>query len=125
MLNGGISGSSAADAALDCKVIIPQMQAQGYPAAFSGAITAASGMLSNIIPPSIAMLVYASIANTSVGKLFMAGIVPGLMMALAMSITAYRTCRKYRIRASRRRERTLGEIGKRVPARRGSLCRSR
>jgi C4-dicarboxylate transporter, DctM subunit len=94
VLNGGISGSSAADAALDCKVTIPQMQAQGYPAAFSGAITAASAMLSNIIPPSIAMLVYASVANTSIGKLFMAGILPGLFMATAMSITAHRTCRR-------------------------------
>jgi tripartite ATP-independent transporter DctM subunit len=51
-------------------------------------------MLSNIISPSIAMLVYASISNTSVGKLFMAGIVPGLFMAAAMSITAHRTCRR-------------------------------
>lgn len=94
VLNGGISGSSAADAALDCKMIVPQMRAEGYPAAFSGAITGVSGMLANIIPPSIAMLIYASIANVSVGKLFMAGIVPGLFMALAMSVTAYRTCRR-------------------------------
>ena len=94
VLNGGLSGSSAADAAIDCKVTIPQMRADGYPAAFSGAITAVSGMLSNIIPPSIAMLVYASLTNVSVGKLFMAGVVPGLMMALAMSITAYRTCQR-------------------------------
>lgn len=94
VLNGGISGSSAADAALDCKVIIPQMRAEGYPAAFSGAITAVSGMLANIIPPSIAMLIYASLANASVGKLFMAGFVPGILMALAMSVTAHRTCRR-------------------------------
>lgn len=93
-LNGGISGSSAADAALDCKLIVPQMRADGYPAAFSGAITAASGMLANIIPPSIAMLIYAGIANVSVGRLFMAGIVPGLMMALALSLTAHRTCKR-------------------------------
>jgi C4-dicarboxylate transporter, DctM subunit len=91
---GGISGSSAADAALDCKLVIPQMRADGYPAAFSGAITAAAGMLANIIPPSIAMLIYAGVANVSVGRLFIAGIVPGLMMALSLSITAYRTCRK-------------------------------
>jgi tripartite ATP-independent transporter DctM subunit len=92
VLNGGVSGSSAADAALDCKVIVPQMRAEGYPAAFSGAITAVSGMLANIIPSSIAMLIYASLANASVGKLFMAGFVPGILMAVAMSITAYRTC---------------------------------
>lgn len=103
VLVGGIQGSSAADAAIDCKVTIPQMRAQGYPAAFSAAVTAVSGMLSNIIPPSLAMLIYASMANTSVGKLFMAGIVPGILMALAMSVTAHRTCRKmgYGTRSSR------------------------
>jgi tripartite ATP-independent transporter DctM subunit len=94
VFNGGLSGSSAADAAVDCKVTIPQMRLDGYPAAFSGAITAVSGMLSNIIPPSIAFLVYASLTNNSVGKLFVAGIVPGIMLAVAMSIVVHRTCRK-------------------------------
>jgi tripartite ATP-independent transporter DctM subunit len=110
VLNGGISGSSAADAALDCKVIIPQMRADGYPAAFSGAITAASGMLANIIPPSIAMLIYASLTNVSVGRLFVAGIVPGILLALAMSITVHRTCRKhnYGTRAPRASRREVG-----------------
>jgi tripartite ATP-independent transporter DctM subunit len=100
---GGIQGSSAADAAIDCKVTIPQMRAEGYPAALSGAITAVSGMLSNVIPPSIAMLVYASMANVSVGKLFVAGIVPGVLLALAMSVTVHRVCRRmgYGARAPR------------------------
>lgn len=100
---GGIQGSSAADAAIDCKVTIPQMRAEGYPAALSGAITAVSGMLSNVIPPSIAMLIYASMANTSVGKLFVAGIVPGILMALAMSVTVHRVCRKMGYGARTRR----------------------
>jgi C4-dicarboxylate transporter DctM subunit len=100
---GGIQGSSAADAAIDCKVTIPQMRAEGYPAALSGAITAVSGMLSNVIPPSIAMLIYASMANTSVGKLFVAGIVPGILMALAMSITVHRVCRNMGYGPPRRR----------------------
>jgi C4-dicarboxylate transporter DctM subunit len=86
------------------------MKAEGYPAAFSGAITAVSGMLANIIPPSIAMLVYASVANASVGKLFIAGFVPGILMALAMSFTAYRTCRKHSYGRQAPRA-TLGEIG--------------
>lgn len=94
VMYGGVSGSSAADAALDSKVVVPQMRADGYPVAFSGAITAASAMLANIIPPSIAMLVYAAVANVSVGKLFIAGVVPGLLMAMALSFTAYRTCKR-------------------------------
>jgi tripartite ATP-independent transporter DctM subunit len=119
VLNGGISGSSAADAALDCKVIVPQMRAEGYPAAFSGAITAASGMLANIIPPSIAMLVYASLANVSVGKLFVAGVIPGIMLAIAMSITAHRISRRMGYGARRPRA-SLREVG--VAFRRSALA---
>ena len=110
VLNGGISGSSAADAALDCKVVIPQMRADGYPAAFSGAITAASGMLANIIPPSIAMLIYASLTNVSVGRLFIAGIVPGIMLAAALSITVHRTCQRMNY-GTRAPKASLGDIG--------------
>lgn len=111
VLNGGISGSSAADAALDSKVIIPQMRRDGYPAEFSAAITAASGMLANVLPPSIAMLIYASLSNASVGRMFIAGIIPGFLMAIAMSITAYRTCRR-NVFGKRRKRATRGEIGR-------------
>ena len=113
---GGVQGSSAADAAIDCKVTIPQMRAQGYPAALSGAITAVSGMLSNVIPPSIAMLIYASMANVSVGKLFVAGLVPGILMALAMSVTVYRHCRRmqYGARSDPASWREVGEAFRRA-----------
>lgn len=94
VFDGGLSGSSAADAAICSKVVVPEMIKGGYPMAFSSAITAAGGILSNVIPPSIAMLVYASLTGASVGKLFIAGFIPGLMLALSMSITAYVICRK-------------------------------
>ncbi len=86
---GGISGSSGADAALDSKLIVPQMVRHGYSAAFSCAITASSAVLPNIIPPSIAMLVFASIAEVSVIKLFIAGILPGFILAGMFMGTVY------------------------------------
>ncbi len=95
VLNGGLSASSAADVAVDAKVTIPQMRADGYPQELSGAITASSAMLSNILPPAIALLVYASLANVSVGKLFVAAAIPGLVLAAAISLTVYWICRKH------------------------------
>jgi tripartite ATP-independent transporter DctM subunit len=91
---GGISGSSGADAALDSKLIVPQMVRHGYSAAFSCAITASSAVLPNIIPPSIAMLVYASIAEVSVIKLFLSGILPGFVLASMFMTTVYLISRR-------------------------------
>jgi tripartite ATP-independent transporter DctM subunit len=84
VLIGGISGSSSADAASDSKMLVPEMIKRGYSPQFSCAITAISSILPNILPPAIAMLVYASVSNVSIAKLFMAGIVPGLLVAVAL-----------------------------------------
>jgi tripartite ATP-independent transporter DctM subunit len=87
VLFGGVSGSSSADVSVDSKILVPEMVRNGYSPAFSCAITAASGVLPNIIPPSIALLLFASIAEVSVGKLFIAGIGPGLLIAGALMTT--------------------------------------
>ncbi|MEO7243366.1 MAG: TRAP transporter large permease subunit [Variovorax sp.] len=87
LLFGGVSGSSSADVSVDSKVLVPEMVRNGYSPAFSCAITAASGVLPNIIPPAIALLLFASIAEVSVGRLFVAGIGPGLLIALSLMIT--------------------------------------
>lgn len=84
VLVGGISGSSGADAASTTKVLVPEMVRRGYPREFSCAVTAVSSILPNVLPPAIAMLVYASVSNVSVAKLFVAGIVPGLLIAAAL-----------------------------------------
>ncbi|MFA6156360.1 TRAP transporter large permease subunit [Mesorhizobium sp.] len=94
LLIGGISGSSGADAASTTKIIVPQMVKRGYSPAFSCAVTAAGSILPNVVPPAIAMLVYASVADVSIAKLFIAGYVPGVLIAIAMMTTAYFVARK-------------------------------
>lgn len=88
------SGSSTADASLLAKMTVPEMVRNGYPAPFCCAVIAASAILPNIIPPSIAMLIFASIANVSVGKLFLAGIVPGLLIAGLLMAMVYVQARR-------------------------------
>ena len=88
------SGSSTADASLLAKMTVPEMVRNGYPAPFCCAVIAASAILPNIIPPSIAMLIFASIANVSVGKLFLAGIVPGLLIAALLMAMVYVQARR-------------------------------
>jgi C4-dicarboxylate transporter DctM subunit len=80
----GISGSSVADTAATTRVFVPQLQAAGYPKVFGAALSATAGTLGPIIPPSILMVVYAWQANVSLGALFVAGVLPGLMMAASM-----------------------------------------
>lgn len=88
------SGSSTADASLLAKMTVPEMVRNGYPAPFCCAVIAASAILPNIIPPSIAMLIFASISNVSVGKLFLAGIVPGLLIAGLLMTVVYVQARR-------------------------------
>ena len=86
---GGMSGSGNADAAIDSKTLVPIMVRKGYSKPFSAAVTAASGVIAPIIPPGIGMLIYGFIADVSVGRLFIGGIVPGLLIALALMIVVH------------------------------------
>jgi len=89
MLMGGVSGSANADAAMQCKMLVPEMEKRGYDKGFSAAITAASSAVTPVIPPGINLIVYALIAGVSVGKVFVAGYVPGIMMAICLMITVH------------------------------------
>ena len=86
---GGMSGSGSADAAIDSKILVPQMMKRGYPLPFSAAVTATSGIMSAIIPPSIVLILYGLQSGVSVGRLFVAGLVPALLMALALSVAVF------------------------------------
>jgi tripartite ATP-independent transporter DctM subunit len=89
MIFGGISGSSVADAASIGAVLIPEMERRGYSREFAGGITVAASTMGMIIPPSIPMVIYAFVASESVGRLFLAGAIPGILIGLVqMSINA-------------------------------------
>ncbi len=89
MLFAGISGSSTADAAGIGSLLIPQMKKQGYSPSFTVAITACSSVMGVIIPPSILMVVWGGLMSVSIGGLFLAGVVPGVLIALSMMGTVY------------------------------------
>jgi TRAP-type transport system large permease protein len=87
MLFAGISGSAVADVSALGSIIIPQMEKKGYPKPFAAAITAASAIIGPIIPPSGIMIIYAYVMGESVAALFLAGIVPGILIGVALMIT--------------------------------------
>jgi C4-dicarboxylate transporter DctM subunit len=88
MLFATISGSSAATAAAIGSMLIPEMEKQKYPRPFSAAVTASSGELGVIIPPSVAMVIYGVITGVSITDLFIAGFLPGLLIAVSLMSTA-------------------------------------
>lgn len=85
VLMAGISGSSLADCAATTRVMVPQMEKHGYDRGFSVVLTTSSATLSPIIPPSILMVIYGWQANISIGDLFIAGILPGLLIAFLLT----------------------------------------
>jgi tripartite ATP-independent transporter DctM subunit len=91
-LMGGVSGSSTADAAAIAKTMVPAMERRGYPKPFGVALTSASSILANMIPPSLGLIIYGALASVSVGALFVATIVPGLLMALTLSLVVHFEC---------------------------------
>lgn len=90
----GASGSAVADAAAVGSVIVPAMKRDGYPGAYAAAVTASSATIGVVVPPSIPMVIYALFTGTEIGALFLAGIVPGLMMGLFLVVTAYLIARR-------------------------------
>lgn len=93
----GVNGSAAADASALGSILIPAMVKEGFPAAYSAGITSATSMIGPIIPPSTFMIIYASITNTSIGGLFAAGFIPGLILGLAYMIMNWFYSHKYNV----------------------------
>ena len=93
-LFAAVSGSSPATVVAIGSIILPAMVKQGFPKRFGAGVITTSGALGILIPPSIVMVMYAVATNTSVGQLFIAGIVPGLVLATMLGLTTWWRARK-------------------------------
>lgn len=94
MIFAGISGTAVAETASIGSVMIPAMRKSGYDAPFAAAVTAAASTVGPIIPPSVPMIIVGTLTGLSVGKMFLAGAVPGLLLGLGMMVTVYILSRK-------------------------------
>ncbi len=110
MIQSEISGSSVADAAAIGNVVIPAMEKRGYPRALSAAIVSNAASAAILIPPSIPMIIYAWMAETSVAKLFLAGFLPGFIACAAMMALVYHYARKLNLPVETRF--SLAEVGR-------------
>lgn len=117
-LMGGISGSANADAAMQCKILVPQMTKRGMGKEFSAAVTATSSVISPIIPPGIGLIIYGFLANVSIGKMFVAGYFPGLLMCAALMIIVGFMAKKRGYKPTREKrasfQETLRQLGKSI-----------
>ncbi|GAA0381798.1 TRAP transporter large permease [Bacillus horti] len=86
---GGVSGSANADAAMQSRVLGPQMLARGYSGGYSSGVIAVSSLITATLPPSIGLILFGFVGEVSIGRLFLAGIVPGIMMMFFLMIVAY------------------------------------
>lgn len=110
MIFAGISGTAVADTASIGSVMIPAMKKEGYEADFACAITASSSTIGPIIPPSLPMIIAGSLTGLSIGKLFLAGAIPGLLLAVGLMITAYLI--SVRRKHPKRPRASIKEVGK-------------
>lgn len=111
-LMGGMSGSANADAAMQSTVLVPEMVARGYDRAFSAAVTAFSAIITAIIPPSIGLILYGFLADVSIGRLFIAGLLPGALICGLLLVAVGRISRAEGYAPSRETRASWGERGR-------------
>lgn len=107
---GAMSGSANADAAIDARSLVPIMRRQGYSNGFGSAISAVSGVVAPMLPPSIGLIIYALLTDTSIGRLFLGGVAPALLATLTlMAIVFYLSVRR-NYQPSREKRMPLREV---------------
>lgn len=109
-LMGGVSGSSNADAAMETRILGPEMLKRGYSRGYSAAINGWSSLITSTIPPSMGFVIYGSIGEVSIGRLFAGGIVPGIMMMLALMIAVSISAKHRGYKPARNKRASLKEV---------------
>lgn len=94
-LMGGVSGSAVADAAMEARILGPEMDAKGYPKGYSAAVICLTSLITATIPPSLGLILYGFVGEVSIGRLFAAGIVPGILMMTFLMVTVSITSKKH------------------------------
>lgn len=112
ILMSGLSGSNIADASMSAKMLVPEMTKKGYDKGFSTALTATAAIITPIIPPGIALIMYGYVGNVSIGALFMAGILPGLTLALLLMIYVHFYAKKHGLEIEKKEKATFQEFSR-------------
>lgn len=94
-LMGGVSGSAVADATMEARILGPDMTRRGYPRGYSSAVLCLTSLITATIPPSLGLILYGFVGNVSIGRLFIAGLIPGILMCLALMATVWWTSKRY------------------------------
>jgi tripartite ATP-independent transporter DctM subunit len=93
-LMGGVSGSAVADAAMEARILGPNMIRTGYSRGFTASVIAVGSLITATIPPSLGLILYGFVGNVSIGRLFLAGVIPGLMMMAGLMVTVWLIARR-------------------------------
>jgi tripartite ATP-independent transporter DctM subunit len=113
-LMGGVSGSAVADAAMEARILGPSLIARGYSRGFTSATIAVGSLITATIPPSLGLILYGFVGNVSVGRLFLAGVIPGLLMMAGLMLTVWLIARRRGYRAEMTERPTMRAVWRAV-----------
>lgn len=111
-LMGGVSGSAVADAAMECRILGPEMTKRGYAPGWAAAVNCLTGLIVATIPPSMGLILYGTVGEVSIGRLFVAGFLPGFIMCIFMMLATSWSARHYGYKPDHERPSSLNEIVK-------------
>lgn len=113
-LMGGVSGSAVADAAMEARMLGPEMIRRGYSKGFTCSVIAVGSLITATIPPSLGLILYGFVGNVSIGRLFLAGIIPGLLMMVGLMAVVWYIARKRGYQPAASKLPTFGEVWRAV-----------